>query len=252
MSFTILSEQNAKTIVNAIEDATGDVIKEDLSRSNLSYFNSTPQRVWDHIYTIVTRRIQRQGFQVISTNSGPWRFPIIYDHTSGNIITIMREKRFADLKKQKGKRTKHHYVDILTAAFNKDLLAKQEQLSVLEKSRPELDEIKRRVDIMFHDFNGDTDLVRNHVLILFEASDYTLFSARAIMVTPELETAVNAEDNLSELIEAKPSIIPDKVDNPDSAVNNPSLGLRLKAKAIERQQHYSRIHDESVRTENDK
>lgn len=234
MKFNIITEDLAKIIVRCVEDATGDVIKEDLARSELVYQNSTPHRVWDHIFSLLTKSLDAMGCPIISTNSGPWKFPIIYDRESGNIITIMREKRFAVLRRQQHKRDKPHYVDMLTATLNQDLLPQYPQLSLLEKPPRDFDEMKKRVDAMLQDFDGKADQVRNHVLILFEARSFTLYSIRAIKVTPDLELAADGEVNLSGLISARPSIIADKVTTPDSPANNPTRGLTLKTKAIER------------------
>jgi len=234
MKYSFISEDLAKIIVKCVEDSTGDVIKEDLARSELVYQNSTPHRVWDHIFSLLTKSLDAIGCPVISTNSGPWKFPIIYDGESGNIITIMREKRFADLRRQQHKRGKPHYVDMLTATLNRDLLPQYPQMSFLEKPPRDFDEMKKRVEVMLQDFDGKADQVRNHVLILFEARSFTLYSIRAIKVTPDLELAVDGEVNLSALISAKPSIIIDKIAKPDAPANNPTRGLKLKAKAIER------------------
>lgn len=234
MNFSFISEDLARIIVKCIEDATGDVIKEDLARSELVYQNSTPHRVWDHIFSLLTRSLDGVGYPIISTNSGPWKFPIIFDRESGNIITIMREKRFSVLRRQQKKRDKLHYIDILTAILNKDLLPQYPQMSLLETPPRDLVEIKKRVDILLQDFAGNVDHVRNHVLILFEARGFNLYSVRAIRVTPNLELAAGGEVNLSSLISAKPSIITEKVEKPDAPVNNPTRGLKLKAKALER------------------
>jgi hypothetical protein len=234
MKFNIITEDLAKIIVRCVEDATGDVIKEDLARSELVYQNSTPHRVWDHIFSLLTKNLDAMGYPIISTNSGPWKFPIIYDRESGNIITIMREKRFAVLRRQQQKRDKPHYVDMLTATLNKELLPQYPQMSLLEKPPRDFEEMKKRADAMLQDFGGKADQVRNHVLILFEARGFSLYSIRAIKVTPDLELAVDGEVNLSALISAKPSIITDKIAKPDAPANNPTRGLKLKKKAIER------------------
>ena len=234
MKFTIITDDLAAIIVRCVEDATGDVIKEDLARSELVYQNSTPHRVWDHIFSLLTKSLGAMGCPIISTNSGPWKFPIIYDRESGNIITIMREKRFATLRRQQQKRNKPHYIDMLTATLNKDLLPQYPQMSFLEKPPRDLEEIQKRVDTMLQDFDRNADQVRNHVLILFEARGFALYSIRAIKVTPDLELAVDGEVNLSGLISAKPSVITDKVAKPNAPANNPTRGLKLKAKAIER------------------
>ena len=234
MNFSFISEDLAGIIVKCIEDATGDVIKEDLAHSELLYQNSTPHRIWDYIFSLLTKSLDAVGYPIISTNSGPWKFPIIYDGESGNIITIMREKRFAVLRRQQQKRDKPHYVDMLTATLNKELLPQYPQMSLLEKPPRDYEEMKKRVDAMLQDFGGKADQVRNHVLILFEARGFLLYSIRAIKVTPDLELAVDGEVNLSNLISAKPSIIMEKIEKPDSPVNNPTRGLKLKAKALER------------------
>ena len=69
-------------------------------------------------------------------------------------------------------------------------------------------------------------------MILFDSVDYTLNSVRAVLVDANLN--VVAEDNWSKYIEAGESAIAEHIDDPNSARDNPSRGLKLTRKAVER------------------
>lgn len=234
MDYCLISKDVASVIVEAIEDATGDVIKEDLLRSNLLYMNSTSHRIWDHIYSLITTRLKEKGYVVFQSNSGPWKFPVVYDRQTGNIITLMREKRFFQLQRQQKKRKKQHYIDMLAAVLNENLQPRLEQLTVLEGNSCDLDIIRKQVALMLKGFDEQDGPIRNHVLVLFDASHYQLFSIRAVMVTPKLMIAQNGEESLSELIQWKPSAIVEKDTEPKALIEDPPFKLQLSAKAIAR------------------
>ena len=208
----IIYAELAKSLIQIIEDAVGDSIQEDIANNHLRYFNSTPSRIWDHIYSSLEVKLETLNCSVISSNSGPWHFALIYDRTTDNIITVMREKRFSTLKKQQCKRNKPHYVDALAAALNDDLKPQFEQMSLLGGLSIDKEAIQIRVNQLLSELGGESEFVQNHVLVLFEANDFRLISARAIMVTPNLDIAVNGEVDLSKYISSRESIIMGKTD----------------------------------------
>ena len=88
---------------------------------------------------------------------------------------------------------------------------------------------------MLHDLEGDAEVVRHHVLVLFETVGYQLTHIRAVMVTPSLDIAQNSEQDWSRYIAADESTVVEKVTNPKVPSNQPNRGLNLTAKAMARQ-----------------
>lgn len=88
---------------------------------------------------------------------------------------------------------------------------------------------------MLHDLEGDAEVVRHHVLVLFETVGYQLTHIRAVMVTPSLDIVQNSEQDWSQYIAADESAVVEKVVNPKAPGNQPNRGLSLTAKAMARQ-----------------
>ena len=98
------------------------------------------------------------------------------------------------------------------------------------------------VQQLLKDLVDDIDLVNNHILVLFETIEYELMSVRAVMITPSLDVADNAELSWSQFI-SNNSVIVDKVSSVDSTNNSPNKGLKLSVKATQRKKPNSRIKD---------
>lgn len=147
----------------------------------------------------------------------------------------MREKRFAELRNRQHKRVHMHYIDMLTKQFNESLLSDQQQLSFIPHTFSDEDRLADLVQTMLHDLEGEADIVRHHVLVLFETVGYQLTHIRAVMVTPSLDIAQNSEQDWSRYITADESAVVEEVADPGSPGNQPNRGLSLTAKAMARQ-----------------
>jgi predicted ATPase len=88
---------------------------------------------------------------------------------------------------------------------------------------------------MLQDLEGDAEIVRHHVLVLFETADYQLTHIRAVMVTPSLDIAPNSEQDWSRYIATDESAVVENVVDPNAPGNQPKRGLSLTAKAMARQ-----------------
>ncbi|MCD8633887.1 DUF5986 family protein, partial [Clostridioides difficile] len=78
--------------------------------------------------------------------------------------------------------------------------------------------------------NKDGAIIEHHVLLLFnQTAEYELTSIRAVMVDTNLN--IVSEQNLSSYISIEESTVVEKVDKTNPAANNPTLGLKLTAKA---------------------
>ena len=88
---------------------------------------------------------------------------------------------------------------------------------------------------MLHDLEGDAEVVRHHVLVLFETVGYQLTHIRAVMVTPSLDIAQNSEQDWYRYIASYESAVVEEVADHGSPANQPNRGLSLTAKAMARQ-----------------
>lgn len=222
-------------IVRCVEDAVGDDIQADVQRNNLQTRNSVPSRIWDLLNTNVIKTLDTEDCTIAKAHRGPWEMLIVFEKTTQCILTFMREKRFAELRNRQHKRVHMHYIDMLTKQFNESLLSDQQQLSFIPHTFSDEDRLADLVQTMLHDLDGEADIVRHHVLVLFETVGYQLTHIRAVMVTPSLDIAKNSEQDWSRYITADESAVVEEVADPSSPGNQPNRGLSLTGKAMARQ-----------------
>ena len=222
-------------IVRCVEDAVGDDIRADIRQHDLQTRNSVPSRIWDLLNTNIIKTLDANVCTLAKVRRGPWEMLIIFEKTTQCILTFMREKRFSELRSNRRNRVNMHYLDMLSTQFNKELLSDQQQLSFIPHTFSDENRLAELVQTMLHDLEGDAEIVRHHVLVLFETVGYQLTHIRAVMVTPSLDIAQGSEQDWSQFIAADESVVVDTVNNPDTPGNQPIRGLSLKAKALARQ-----------------
>ena len=251
-NYNHISEDLARKLVYCVEDAVGDGVREDIQRNDLQTKNSVPARIWDLMNTNIIKMLKTQDCTIAKAHRGPWEMLIIFEKTTQCIFTLMREKRFMEIRKHRTKRANMHYIDVLAKHFNGDLIAEQKQLSFFSHTFNDEDKLVRIVQELLSDLKGDVEVVRNHVLVLFDTAGYQLTHIRAVMVTSDLEIAMGSEQDWSMYISANESAIVEKVDNPDAPKNNPGRGLNFKPKAVARQKNKPKIKDLNQETKKEK
>jgi hypothetical protein len=226
------SSSFASAVVGCIYDATGDGIKEDIARHALRTYNSIPFRIWDLINTYICERLHTPNCMTSTPKRGPWQLVIIYESATGILYTVMREKRFCELRKEIHKRSNMHYEDILVRHLNSDLVAPVGQLAIFPIQFNDEDKLAENVQKILAGFSNDIGDIKRHVIILFESANFNLSSVRAIMVDSNLD--IVTEQDWTQYIPVQESNVSEKVDNPNDPVNNPSRGLKFKAEAVAR------------------
>lgn len=235
-------------IVRCVEDATGDDIRIDIQKNNLQTRNSVPARIWDLLNTNLINELDIDECTIAKTKRGPWEMLVIFEKTTQCIFTFMREKRFEELKKQQRKRKNMHYVDMLSKQFNSNLLAEESQLSLFKTSFADEDRLSELVQNLLSDLKSDADIVKNHVLVLFDTVGYQLTHIRAVMVTPSLDIAKGCNENWSQYISGNVSTVVEKIETSDSPSIQPSRGLSLKPKALNRKKNNAIIKEANRET----
>lgn len=238
-------------IVRCVEDAVGDDICADICQHDLQTRNSIPSRIWDILNTNLIKALDAEECTIAKAHRGPWEMLVLYEKNTQCILTFMREKRFMELRNRQYKRSRMHYIDMLTKQFNEDLLSDQQQCSLLPRTFSDENRLAELVQTMLCDLEGNADVVRHHVLVLFETTGYQLTHIRAVMVTPSLDIAQNGEQDWSQYIAADESVVVEKVVNPDAPENQPSRGLRLTAKAMARQKYRPKQKEPEITLEKD-
>ena len=230
-----LPKDTIAQIVSCVEDAFGDEIAADVQRNGLLTFNSPARRSWDFLNTKLLHTLNVGNCTTVKADRN-WQMVVIFEKTTECILTFMKESRFSELRRNQRKRNHMHYVEILAKQFNSDVIPGYEQMAFYPHIfRDSTDEVQSKVQDILANFHTGLDVVQNHILVLFEANGYRLESIRAVKVTPQLDVAANYDDDWSGYISNAPSIVVDRVSNPDSRKNNPMGKLALGPKALLRQ-----------------
>jgi hypothetical protein len=237
---SFFSEEIAQKIVQCIFDAISDDIQADIRMNDLFTTVSSPSRIWDYLNRNINRALGAENCIVAKAHRGFWQMVVACDLSTRNVITFMREKRLAELQRSYQRRSRMHYIDMLTRQFNSDLPLDNEQTSLFPKSFSDEDQLNELVQLLLSNLTDSVDVIQHHILVLFETTGFQLTNVRAVMVTPSLEIARNCEQDLSMYIPASSSAVVEKVDNPESAANQPGRRLNLKAKALERKKNKPR------------
>lgn len=239
-----ISKNIAISIVKCIESAVGDGIREDLQKNNLRTTNSKGSRIWDLLNTALLDSMDTVECSTAVSNRGPWQMVVLFEKSSGSVMTLMREQRYAELKKAQKRRNRMHYVDMLPKMFNSELLSDHEQITLFPKEFADENDLAVLVQRLLGDLVSDISVVRNHVLVLFDTRGFHLTNVRAVMITPNLDIASRCEVNWSKYISSNESIIVQQVEDPESPANNPHHGLKLTGKAATRKQRLIRLRQE--------
>lgn len=225
--------------IRSISEAVGDLIKEDVKRNRLRTHNGNGGRIWDFLNTELCDGFNSPDCMAYVTQRGPWEMVMVYERESKRLFTVMRETRFATIRKETYSRRRMHYLDMFTRHLNNDLTAPIGQTAMFKKEFADQDDLHELVSRLLRDLQRDGVVIERHVLILFESQNYQLTSVRAVMLDSNLD--IVAEENWSNKISARDSVIADTVDTPNDPANDPSRGLRLTSKAVARKKEKLRL-----------
>ncbi|TCL37724.1 hypothetical protein EV210_105158 [Anaerospora hongkongensis] len=240
-------ERLIENVCDAIMSAIGDDIRGDLKSQRLIVQNSTPTRILDHMYSNVCRKFIDYEIVARPTRRGSWQLVPIFERKTGFLYVIMRENRLKTLKKQSVQRKTPHYTEALARSLNRELIAKQSQVQLLEveDSKFENEEyIKKIVFKIFEDLGLPDNIVKRHALILFNDVNGVLLSLRCCVVDSNLNMVEEA--NWNEYIKVNESIVAEDVEDETSKFNDPTSGLKYKQKAKDK------INQKSIPKEKDK
>lgn len=214
-----------KTIQDAI-DGSNEILADYPTK------NAKPNFFWDEFNKRILENLKRDlgmiNCEPFITNRGCWKFVLVY--ADGIIFSIMREQRFVELQKELKKNSKsQHYAVSLARILN--IAVKDVQgclFSVVE------DEVyKQSAEITFkllQNIDVDIDCIDGYVMILFDADNTQLYSARMVWVNAALE--ICDEYDLKDYIEIKDPVVVESVQEyPHGKPEDPSKGLRLTGKA---------------------
>lgn len=231
----VLREKQIKDLVRCVFNGIGDDIKQAIMRNKLdrSTMNSYAILIWDIIYRNVLKCFENDSDIIVAfTRRAPWNLIVIYDKQTRNIITLMREERLKQI--QKDKNGWKHYLTQLVTELNKQLENQQQTFDDYDE-----DYGKQSVQRICGDLSITPDMVNGHSLVLFSSNDYFLHSIRCVRLNRLLE--ICEEEDWNEYIGAEESLIVDQAEDVTDKHNDPTNGLSLKTKALERKKQHQNI-----------
>ena len=232
MSFiTNFSDDFIKSIVSSISSAVTDDIMQDTRQANMerSVMNSYPSRIWDLINRNVRTAFTYNPDVVVAfTKRGPWNLIAIFDKATGMLLTLMREERFCEVKRDS--KNHKHYVYKLANMFNADLEIQQQSFFAIDENT---EEIKKSVERICNDLLISTEMVEHHAMVLFSSRDELLHSIRCCMINCNFEECESVSWN--EYIGVSESLVVEQTDD-DHKKNNPTMGLLYTQKAKKKKQ----------------
>ena len=233
MSFiTNFSDEFIKSIVSSISSAVTDDIMQDTRQANMerSVMNSYPSRIWDLINrNVCTAFTYNPDVVVAFTKRGPWNLIAIFDKATGMLLTLMREERFFEIKRDS--KNHKHYVYELANMFNADLEIQQQSFFAIDENK---DKIKKSIERICNDLLISTEMVEHHAMVLFSSRDELLHSIRCCMINCNFEECESVSWN--EYIGVSESLVVEQTDDDDHKKNNPAMGLLYTPKAKKKKQ----------------
>lgn len=224
---TGFSDDFIRNIVSSINSAVTDDIMQDTRQANMNRnsMNSYPSRIWDLINRNVCNAFMYNPEVIVKyTKRGPWNLIVIFDKATGMLLTLMREERFYEVKRDS--KNHKHYVYELAKMFNADLEIQQQSLLVSEEN---IEKIKKSVERICNDLLISTDIIQHHAMVLFSAQDELLHSVRCCMINCNFEECENIFWN--EYIGVSESVIVEQTSNNEHKQNDPTMGLGFTPKA---------------------
>ena len=224
----------ASAIVRCIQHAVGDGIKE--ATHGLKTKNGRIGTLWDIMNTWLSdKMIVLDCIAEKTRRSGSWEIVSVFDPDTGFICHVMRETRLKNLLRLwvRGKEL-YHYARCSASIFNlgRKLEYEQGTLFDVESSTPNEEFAKKTTSQILSDLKISEKDVKGHFLVAFESQSDMLMSVRAVMYNEKNELV--AEEKWSKLIDVNENSITESSVNFSDASNNPSHGLELTGKALER------------------
>lgn len=221
-NFVFMPEIQASLIVGAIETGIGDDTEQVLRKEGINpkFSNSKPDLKWDLVTRNVSDTLKGSHIMTEYAKVPGWHIMPLYDTIEGNLYLLMKERRFAEIRRDQGKSSKEHYIETLINTFNMGLEDFQ-QISLFPKNEIPI-EVNKLLDSIISDINLEKELINRFVIILFDEIKGELISVRSCLVDCNLNIVL--EDNWSQFIRHYDSVITEVVALED---NLPSMLTEL-------------------------
>jgi hypothetical protein len=202
----------------------------DIKINQLDTGTGNPYRIWDFINRNIGKNFPEERYILKSTKRGSWDIKPIFEKGTGMLYTLMREERFAELRKEVTKRNSAHYLQALAEVLNKNLQVQNEQICLFQEQNYYYDEkTKKIVQKIFTDLSIPDNIVKKHAIILFSSNNFELVSLRCCIIKSDL--SIVEQKDWSSYIEANESTVAESISVIEPSYVSLANRLRFTQKA---------------------
>lgn len=255
MKTVLLHESVAQFLIGGVQFAFGDGIQEDERKNQYVTNNGSYGRKWDILSRYIAQGSAPYDILYYPVKRGLWTIMILYCEQTKQIITIMREDRLASITRSRGKGKKPHYIEALAYALNSNVSPLYKQVSIYDDETDQSCEMlsvekEQIAQKLLSEIEMDHHEIGNHVLLLCSIMGYQVTNVNAVILDTDMRIA--QQQNLSHLIQRNNSVIVAQTSSATASWDNPTHGLKLTDKALQRQNRLVQVKNDDTLTEGGK
>jgi len=186
--FKLLPDDYKGSVIQALTDAKRTDIHEFIREYALESFNGIDFLLWDFINSNLIRNAADERLIPIKVKRGRWTLLLLYDTELKYLYTLMKHKRFKQLRDQRKNRSTVHYIDAL-AQINDDLHSEIEQICLFENEAWD-EEVENLLLRIVREHRNE---IERFVVLGFSTSKDDIVSVSAIVPSSELGTVYEAD-----------------------------------------------------------
>lgn len=248
-TYKFISESNIIEVVDKLSSSLGDELEIGLKKMGIDERHSVGKHYlkWDLFNKNCINSFKEGTLIARYAKRGPWNMVPLVDFSSHFIFSVMREERFIELCRGKGKRKRLHYMEAFAQSFN-FALGEASQMSVFLEDQDRKEEVAQIVDGILKDMQVEKYAIENYAVILFNEYNHELVSIKCCVINSDLQI-VDQED-WSSYIKHRQSIVPEVVEGDNDLQYNQSVSLNAKAR--ERAKQRTNVEEKKDKKENSK
>lgn len=213
-------------IVNAIQESLKRYYIQYKSEYKTKTNNGRHTITWDFINSGIDLELPKDRFEIIDCKRGIWELILIYDKQTKWLFSLMKDKRFSQLRKQVRK-NKVHYLEALGSINNELNTYLDQQITLFElQSDERLENIENTVSSMLSMLKNE---VIRYCLISFTNSyeEITSISASIFNYNLSIQYEESWNDYVSVDFNTIIDIVADSKDNNDEELEDIELPLKV-------------------------
>lgn len=174
-----MSDDDKKSLIEAIQTAIGTSVAEFIMENNLITYNCIHMLKWDKINTYIAISME-EYYDIKKFDRGIFCPILIYDKENKNLYLPMRAKNLLKLKKDRNKRKTPHYLDALVTK-NRGIKVQKEQQEFFDTDKVFDNEIIEKILMPINNLE-----VKKFIVCTFEEIKGELVSFKSVILDSTL------------------------------------------------------------------